>query len=93
MELSNSEAEYLLRHVTLPPQLPQKDDWNERCCDCLVQFTVEVLSDYIAQGSLNEDGFSRARKMLYSMARVMSGGAVNGNALANEINQLSSGGS
>jgi hypothetical protein len=93
MGLSVSEAEYILHHVVLPPQLPQEDDWSPRHCDCLLQFVDQVLSDYS-----NFEGYGKNKALLstmemaHRMTRVMSSGVVDADACVETLESFSIGG-
>ena len=93
MKLGASEIVYLLHHVALPPQLPQQDDWSESNCDCLLQFSENVLAGYIKLGSHKKNKASlAAQKILHSMVEEMSRGAINSAALVKKLEDLKLGG-
>ena len=93
INLSESEAEYLVHHVVLPPQLPQEDDWTTRHCDCLLQFVDQVISDYSSHEENGQNIALRAiREMVHRMTKVMLSGVVNADACVETLENLRIGG-
>jgi len=93
MGFSISEAEYILHHVVLPPQLPQDDDWSQRHCDCLLQFVDQVLSDYSNyEGNGKNKALLSTREMVHRMTRAMSSGVVDADACVETLEGFRIGG-
>lgn len=44
--LSLEETLYLIHHIVLPPQLPQKNDWKVECENALLETTEEALQTF-----------------------------------------------
>lgn len=91
--LSKSEAEYIIHHLVLPPQLPQEDDWTQRHCDCILQFVDQVFSDYSNhEENATNEFLVPIREMVRRMTKVMPGGVLNTEACADTLEKLSIGG-
>jgi hypothetical protein len=91
--LSKSEAQYIVHHLVLPPQLPQEDDWTQRHCDCILQFVYQVFSDYSNhEENATNEFLGPIREMVRRMTKVMPGGVLNANACADTLEKLSIGG-
>jgi len=91
--LSKSEAEYIVHHLVLPPQLPQEDDWTQRHCDCLLQFVHQVFSDYSNhEKNTTSEFLASIRQMVHRMTKVMPGGVLDADACADTLGGFSIGG-
>jgi hypothetical protein len=91
--LNKSEAEYIVHHLVLPPQLPQEDDWTQRHCDCILQFVDQVFSDYSNhEENATHEFLVPIREMVHRVTEVMPGGVLNADACADTLEKLSIGG-
>lgn len=70
MEIELQILEYVISHLFLPPQLPQKDDWDSSSHTKIIQFVLKSIDRFMSQITDNDtlSVWNALRRMVQHMA-------------------------
>lgn len=83
---------YLTRHVFLPPELPQKDDFNPKYEKALLDIVVETIDKFGRYFARNDDNLARsvlsAMQNMRAMYNESTGTTVDERLLADALEDI-----
>lgn len=88
METELEALEYMISHLFLPPQLPQKNDWDSSNHTKIIQLLLKSIDRFITQMTEMTDNdalfvWRALRRMVEHMADTRTGSSLDEHTLAN----------